>query len=53
MRNKDIAPVFRSIADIMEILGEDPFRIGSYRKAARAATAPWVRISRCVDGLRL
>jgi DNA polymerase (family X) len=36
MKNQEIAAVFRSIADIMEILGEDAFRIGSYRKAARS-----------------
>ena len=36
MKNKEIAAVFRSIADIMEILGEDTFRIGSYRKASRS-----------------
>jgi DNA polymerase (family 10) len=36
MKNKEIAAVFAEMADIMEILGEDPFRVGSYRKAARA-----------------
>jgi DNA polymerase (family 10) len=36
MKNKEIAAVFVSMADLMEILGEDPFRVNSYRKAARA-----------------
>ena len=35
MKNKGIAAVFESIADLMEILGEDRFRINSYRKASR------------------
>ena len=36
MKNKEIAAVLAGIADLLEILGEDPFRINSYRKAARA-----------------
>ncbi|MHC4981603.1 MAG: DNA polymerase/3'-5' exonuclease PolX [Planctomycetota bacterium] len=35
MKNKEIAEVFSGIADLMEILGEDRFRINSYRKSAR------------------
>jgi DNA polymerase (family 10) len=35
MANRDIAAVFAQIADLMEILGEDRFRINSYRKASR------------------
>ena len=35
MTNQEIAGVFERIADLMEILGEDRFRINSYRKAAR------------------
>ena len=35
MKNKEIAAVFEAIADLMEILDEDRFRINSYRKAAR------------------
>lgn len=35
MKNKEIAAVFAQMADLMEILDEDPFRVGSYRKAAR------------------
>ncbi|HUS90725.1 MAG TPA: DNA polymerase/3'-5' exonuclease PolX [Phycisphaerae bacterium] len=35
MTNQEIADLFEGIADLMEILGENPFRINSYRKAAR------------------
>jgi DNA polymerase (family 10) len=35
MKNKEIAEIFTGIADLMEILGEDRFRINSYRKTAR------------------
>ena len=35
MTNEEIAAIFAEMADIMEILGADPFRINSYRKVAR------------------
>ncbi len=35
MKNKILSAVFDQMADIMEILGEDRFRINSYRKVAR------------------
>ena len=35
MNNEQIAAVFEEMADVMEILGEDRFRINSYRKVAR------------------
>jgi DNA polymerase (family X) len=35
MRNQQISDLFDAMADIMEILGEDRFRINSYRKVAR------------------
>jgi len=35
MKNAAISELFYEMADIMEILGEDPFRINSYRKVAR------------------
>jgi len=35
MNNEQIAAVFEEMADVMEILGEDPFRVNSYRKVAR------------------
>lgn len=34
MENKGIADIFTAIADILEIQGENPFRIRSYRNAA-------------------
>jgi len=35
MRNASFSAIFDQMADIMEILGEDRFRINSYRKVAR------------------
>jgi len=35
MENKGIADTFKEIADILDILGENPFRVRSYRNAAR------------------
>ena len=35
MENKSIADIFTAIADILEIQGENPFRIRSYRNASR------------------
>ncbi len=34
MKNKEIAAMFETMADVMEIKGENPFRINSYRKVA-------------------
>jgi DNA polymerase (family X) len=36
MENRNIATVFYETADLMEIRGDDPFRIRSYRRAAEA-----------------
>ncbi|NOZ68373.1 MAG: DNA polymerase/3'-5' exonuclease PolX [Deferribacteres bacterium] len=35
MRNQEVARIFNEIADILEIKGENPFRIRAYRRAAR------------------
>ncbi len=35
MKNKEIAEIFESLADILEITDQDPFRVGAYRKVAR------------------
>jgi len=35
MGNSQIAEIFYKIADILEIQGENPFRIRAYRKAAQ------------------
>jgi len=36
MKNKEIAEIFNNIADILEIKGENPFRVRAYRRAAFA-----------------
>jgi DNA polymerase (family 10) len=35
MKNKTLSAIFEQMADVMEILGEDRFRINSHRKVAR------------------
>lgn len=35
MKNKQLRDIFDQMADIMEILGEDHFRVNTYRKVAR------------------
>ena len=35
MINKQITDIFNQMADVMEIIGDDPFRINTYRKLAR------------------
>ena len=35
MKNQEIMEIFKAIADILEIGGENPFRIRAYRKAAQ------------------
>jgi DNA polymerase (family 10) len=35
VKNQDVAGIFNEIADMLDILGEDAFRIISYRRAAR------------------
>jgi DNA polymerase (family 10) len=35
MKNQEIAKIFRQIADILEIKGENPFRIRAYQRAAQ------------------
>jgi len=34
--NRELARIFEDIADMLEILDEDPYRVNAYRKAARA-----------------
>jgi len=36
VHNADIAAIFGEIADLLEILGENPFRVRAYRNAARS-----------------
>ena len=35
MINQQVSDIFEQMADVMEIMGEDPFRINTYRKVAR------------------
>ncbi len=35
MKNKEVAEIFRQIAEILEIQDENPFRIRAYLKAAQ------------------
>jgi len=35
MRNQEVAEIFNDIADILEIKGDNPFRIRAYRRAAQ------------------
>ena len=37
VHNADIADLFNRVADLLEIMGENPFRIRAYRNAARTA----------------
>lgn len=37
IHKKDIADIFEHVADLLEIKGDNPFRIRSYRNAARTA----------------
>lgn len=39
MKNVEIAKIFNEIADFLEILDENPFRIRAYRKAAKSIEA--------------
>jgi DNA polymerase (family 10) len=47
MENKTIADIFTEIADILEIQGENPFRVRSYRNASRTI----VDMSRSLESL--
>lgn len=38
MTNADVAQAFNEVAVLLEILGDDDFRVGSYRRVARAIT---------------
>lgn len=38
VQNADVAEIFNKIADILDIQGENPFRIRAYRNAARTVT---------------
>ncbi len=35
MKNRELSDIFEQIADLLEILGQEPFRVNSYRKVGR------------------
>ena len=35
IHNSDVAEIFNKVADLLEILDENPFRVRAYRNAAR------------------
>ena len=35
MRNDEIAEMFRTLANILDLKGENPFKLNAYRKVAR------------------
>ena len=39
IHNADIAAIFNEIADLLELEGDNPFRIRAYRNAARTLNA--------------
>lgn len=45
MENRNIAAIFYETADLMEIRGDDPFRIRSYRRAAEAVEGLGFRLA--------
>jgi len=53
MTNQQIADIFSRIADLMEILGQDRFRINSYRKAARVVGEHAVAMGQLAEEGRL
>jgi DNA polymerase (family 10) len=54
MNNKEVAKVFQDIADLLELKGENPFKIRAYQKAARSIEHLPVEVERLVaeDKLR-
>ena len=53
MDNKAIANVFYETADLMEVNGDDSFRIRSYRRAAEALGITKQSLAQKLDRLRL
>jgi len=50
VHNRDIAEIFNEIADILDIEGENRFRIRSYRNAARTVSELSGSVSEMVEG---
>ncbi|MCJ7717469.1 MAG: helix-hairpin-helix domain-containing protein [Anaerolineales bacterium] len=50
IHNSEIARIFNKVADLLEIKGENPFRIRAYRNAARTVGDLSQNISEMVSG---
>ncbi len=50
--NKTVAGIFAETADLMEIRGDDPFRVRSYRRAAEALESLPTPIAELVDDIK-
>jgi DNA polymerase (family 10) len=45
-KNKEIAEIFSKMADIMEFLEENPYRINTYRRVAEVLSElEWIRLA--------
>jgi DNA polymerase (family 10) len=53
MNNKEIAKVFQDIADLLELKGENPFKIRAYQRAARSIDHLPVEVERLAAEDRL
>jgi DNA polymerase (family 10) len=49
IHNSDVSDIFKKVADLLEIKGENPFRIRAYRNAARAVGALSKNVANLVD----
>jgi DNA polymerase (family 10) len=45
VENVDVARLFQQVADLLELRGDNPFRIRAYRNAARAIEAMPKRVA--------
>jgi DNA polymerase (family 10) len=50
--NKTLAGIFHETADLMEVRGDDPFRVRSYRRAAEALESLPTPIAELVDDVK-
>ena len=48
--NSDVAAIFNRIADLLDIKGDNPFRIRAYREAARTVSELSRDVSELVAG---
>ncbi len=49
MQNRDIAALFNELADLLEIKGENPFRVRAYRNAARIIESLGKSVEEMID----